>query len=354
MAMPRSPAHRFRQRSGRQRQHHRHRGAARRGHPRRQRARPKLALKREVLANMPLFSRLSEREMLRVMQVAEVRAFDAGDMVIKEGDRGDELFTVLSGQVRVSRGDTVLTTFGSGEHFGEMALIRSVPRSATVHAEGGLRAHRHPPRRFLRDPAQRARARGQAALAVPRRPGRPARSNLARSSRRPRRAHRRRRYRRNFPGGNGRRRRDDRSVRSSERAPGTKARGASDRRVKTARPRPSWLLGVLVVLCWAVVAQGTCRPTQLPVGPSAAPRSTGSVFRRRRSSSLSGAGARRSATTRGSRACKAAADATIALTNCRRARLRKAICSPTCARLELATGRRAHGAGDGEHARDRA
>ena len=96
----------------------------------------KLALKREVLAKMPLFSRLSEREMLRVMQVAEVRAYPAGGLVIKEGDRGDELFTVLSGKVRVSRGDTLLTTFGSGEHFGEMALIRSVPRSATVHADG--------------------------------------------------------------------------------------------------------------------------------------------------------------------------------------------------------------------------
>jgi len=96
----------------------------------------KLALKREVLAKMPLFSRLSEREMLRVMQVAMVKAYTPGELVIKEGDKGDELFIVLSGKVKVSRGETLLTTFGSGEHFGEMALIRSVPRSATVHADG--------------------------------------------------------------------------------------------------------------------------------------------------------------------------------------------------------------------------
>jgi len=96
----------------------------------------KLALKREVLAKMPLFSRLSEREMLRVMQVAEVAAYEPNQLVIKEGDRGNELFTVLSGKVRVSRGDVMLTSFGPGESFGEMALIRSVPRSATVHAEG--------------------------------------------------------------------------------------------------------------------------------------------------------------------------------------------------------------------------
>jgi CRP-like cAMP-binding protein len=35
------------------------------------------------------------------------------------------------------RGDHVLTRLGAGEHFGEMALIRSVPRSASVHAEVG-------------------------------------------------------------------------------------------------------------------------------------------------------------------------------------------------------------------------
>jgi serine/threonine protein phosphatase PrpC/CRP-like cAMP-binding protein len=94
----------------------------------------RLALKREVLAKMPLFSRLQERELLRIMQVAEVIGYDPEQEVVREGDKGDELFIVLSGQVRVSRGDSVLSEFGGGEHFGEMALIRSMPRSATVTA----------------------------------------------------------------------------------------------------------------------------------------------------------------------------------------------------------------------------
>jgi len=96
----------------------------------------RLALKREVLAKMPLFARLSERELLRVMQAVEVRAYEPDEIVIQEGARGDELFIVLSGQVRVSRGGATLTHLGSGEHVGEMALIRSVPRSATVTAIG--------------------------------------------------------------------------------------------------------------------------------------------------------------------------------------------------------------------------
>jgi serine/threonine protein phosphatase PrpC len=96
----------------------------------------RLALKRDVLANMPLFERLTERELLRVMQAVEVRVYGDGDVVIREGDKGDELFIVLEGKVRVSRGEQTLTHLGQGEHVGEMALIRSVPRSATVTAVG--------------------------------------------------------------------------------------------------------------------------------------------------------------------------------------------------------------------------
>jgi serine/threonine protein phosphatase PrpC/CRP-like cAMP-binding protein len=95
-----------------------------------------VALKREVLAKMALFSRLSERELLRVMQAVSVQRFKADDVIIREGDKGEELFIVLEGRVRVLRGEEMLTELGQGEHFGEMALIRAVPRSATVKSDG--------------------------------------------------------------------------------------------------------------------------------------------------------------------------------------------------------------------------
>lgn len=94
----------------------------------------RLMLKRDILARMPLFSRLQERELLRVMQVADVLEFKPGEEVVREGDRGDELFIVLDGVVQILRGEQVLSEVGAGEHFGEMALIRSSPRSATVKA----------------------------------------------------------------------------------------------------------------------------------------------------------------------------------------------------------------------------
>lgn len=96
----------------------------------------KLQLKRDILARMPLFRMLGERELLRVQEVTDVVAYKNGERVIKEGDRGEELFIVLNGQVKVLRGGTQLATLKQGEHFGEMALIRAQPRSATVVSDG--------------------------------------------------------------------------------------------------------------------------------------------------------------------------------------------------------------------------
>jgi PPM family protein phosphatase len=96
----------------------------------------KLALKREILARMPLFQSLNDRELLRIMQVTEVLAFEDGGRVMQEGEAGEELFIVLEGTVSVMRGEAVLATLSPGEHVGEMALIRSRPRSATVRSNG--------------------------------------------------------------------------------------------------------------------------------------------------------------------------------------------------------------------------
>ncbi len=89
-------------------------------------------LKREILARMPLFRALNDREILRLLQVVEVHPYKDADVVIREGDRGEELFIVLTGSVKVMRGETELARFKPGDHFGEMALVRNQPRSATV------------------------------------------------------------------------------------------------------------------------------------------------------------------------------------------------------------------------------
>ncbi|MBM4376037.1 MAG: protein phosphatase 2C domain-containing protein [Deltaproteobacteria bacterium] len=91
-----------------------------------------IAQKRDVLAKLPLFQRLNERQLLGITAVAEVRSFPAGYEVVREGDEGDAMYVVLDGKLAISKGGAPLGALVSGDQFGEMALIRSNPRSATV------------------------------------------------------------------------------------------------------------------------------------------------------------------------------------------------------------------------------
>jgi CRP-like cAMP-binding protein/sulfur transfer complex TusBCD TusB component (DsrH family) len=92
-------------------------------------------LKLEILHRIPLFRHLTYQELVRVLNLTVVQSYEPHDQVMEQGQHGDELFIVLSGQVRVHTGETVITRLDPGEHFGEMALVDSSPRSASVSAE---------------------------------------------------------------------------------------------------------------------------------------------------------------------------------------------------------------------------
>ncbi|MEZ5828568.1 MAG: cyclic nucleotide-binding domain-containing protein [Hyphomicrobiales bacterium] len=63
------------------------------------------------------------------------KAFAPGEVVFAEGDKGDFMYVVRSGELEIVRDGVVAETLGPGGIFGEMALIDGSPRSATVRAK---------------------------------------------------------------------------------------------------------------------------------------------------------------------------------------------------------------------------
>jgi serine/threonine protein phosphatase PrpC len=98
-----------------------------------------LNLKIEVLKGMPIFRYLNYKELVRVMNITEVRRYKGGETIIKEGSAGEELFILLDGAVRLHKDETFITSLTRGDHFGEMSLLDRAPRSASASADSDSR-----------------------------------------------------------------------------------------------------------------------------------------------------------------------------------------------------------------------
>jgi CRP/FNR family transcriptional regulator, cyclic AMP receptor protein len=91
----------------------------------------------ELLGRVPLFAELSEQELEQVVSVAIPRSFPKGVRVFHEGDDSDACYVVRSGDLRVTREHSdgraiALATLGSGDFFGELAMLDGGSRSASV------------------------------------------------------------------------------------------------------------------------------------------------------------------------------------------------------------------------------
>ena len=94
---------------------------------------------RTLLREVELFSALDEDELTKVAALAQTRHVDKDATIFHAGDPADAVFVVSSGKVKIVVTSTegkefILTVLGAGQVFGEMALLESAPRSATVTA----------------------------------------------------------------------------------------------------------------------------------------------------------------------------------------------------------------------------
>lgn len=91
---------------------------------------------------IPLFSHLSEEAFIKVLGSLRLKRHTHGQRIISEGETGDSFFMLADGIVVVSKKlngvDTVLAHLHQGAVFGEMALVSSAPRAASVSALGDV------------------------------------------------------------------------------------------------------------------------------------------------------------------------------------------------------------------------
>jgi MFS family permease len=88
-----------------------------------------------LLQHIAIFSSLPAPTLERLASELETVAAPAGATVIRQGDHGDRFYVVEAGRLRVSVDGSPGGELGPGDSFGEIALLRDVPRTATVEAE---------------------------------------------------------------------------------------------------------------------------------------------------------------------------------------------------------------------------
>ena len=96
-------------------------------------------VKVEALKRAPLFEGLSKKELTELARVTEDLKVEPGTVLCREGKIGHEFFVIVDGTAEVTKGGKRIATRAGGDFVGEIALLTTTKRTATVTATSPLR-----------------------------------------------------------------------------------------------------------------------------------------------------------------------------------------------------------------------
>lgn len=88
----------------------------------------------DFLTRVAIFEHCPPEEIASIVSVAQEHVYEPGQIIVTQGAPGQACYLILSGRVGIERDGHVLGAFDSGDFFGEMSLLDSAPRSATIRA----------------------------------------------------------------------------------------------------------------------------------------------------------------------------------------------------------------------------
>jgi hypothetical protein len=91
-----------------------------------------------LLRSTPMFAALGPAELERLARTLGQESVGPGVAVCVQGEMGDQFYLVEKGTARVVRDGLEVASLGTGDFFGEIALLRDIPRTATVEAVSDL------------------------------------------------------------------------------------------------------------------------------------------------------------------------------------------------------------------------
>lgn len=94
----------------------------------------------DVLRTIPLFRGMTDQSIETISHLAVPASYDVGDILVREGEPGDNFIVLTAGEAIVEQGGQLIRSLAAGDFLGEISLIDGGSRTATVSATAPIEA----------------------------------------------------------------------------------------------------------------------------------------------------------------------------------------------------------------------